>query len=1745
MAWWNGNWKYRQEVKITNNTGKYLYGYPVMVTLTNSTFDFQHANTYGKDIRCISSDNATSYLYWIEQWNWGEEAKIWVRIPTIAPGTETTFFLYYGNPDAAPGASDPELIFSFYEGFESGNVDDWTQTNTSKGELIAQSDVVEGGDYAGLWYWKQKGTAYSYLSIPELRDEDVVIEFVRRDGGYSGQKYTILGLDETAEDAGNGIKLYFNHSEHKFEYYDGSMHTIMEDVDPSTWYKFKIKVYSDGDDSKFDLWINNEKKITGGGTRGSVDSVTLLQFQMSTSSSGWAKEYIDEILVRKYAEPDPTTELGRVDSLIIDRQLSFPFECEGSYTGKYTYLISEDVSIPSALSFSFLPSFCSVTEQSLWFYVLSYLVHRPPFPYPCANPVYVSNDSEETFHDVAVFIDLTSPPFDYSQCGSDGWNLKFVTPDYSQDLPFWIEEWNYGGVSRVWVKLPEIPPGKNVCAYLVYGFHDTSEVRPQEPEEVFYFFDGFEDGDISDWNKRYEPNWCTISPWSISLDTDSKHGDYSVKFSATSRPSGCPEWSMIFSKTVTLPPGKKVLRFWHKDNKATCPTSHFVKVNDQTVFEMTEGLSSTWINSSTEPFEDSGDVKIEIGVWKGCTWEEFEAYIDSVHIEKAVDATFFAFLGDKLPQLPLFHILTESPVVRGALRTNDTWIEGHIFDFPHSLQEKFRTHIQTETLFNQEIVACPGWNDPLKFPYTWTRRRAVIINNETGEDIEDCQVYLELTPSNFDYTHCNKDGSDIRFIDAKFSKTLPYFIQKWEYNGTSKIWVRVDKIPKGSHICMYMYYDNPCTGISKSDASQVFKRILPVRFWYPFEDVYESENGPIETKEAWGRLNLRLSGEENVEDIVIDTPWGKGIHVPPDRYWTNPFHDLSYSQHYAMAIKFKRDEDNPCQDGEFVGIDSGWDVGWRFGIRDGKIFHVINNLPYPPESDEWTDIDTLDTFDWEDLIISDNGKYRAYFRNGELRATHKNTVVNKKDARHAYLYIGINERYGSTLYGSYDEVVIFARELLSDEVKDYHECRGEYFPEYVGQMFLRKNVHPLPTCSLGNEELATPLWDIVIQHSEDIKFNTTHLLGEILNVLPEIPSSFTTYSQLPTLDEEAKFLIYDMVTGIINRDNATIEFGDVFIQKKLWIFALLEEYPQLVTTFFSSFKEVFSVSSKISISKPVHWTIRGTEVPDLISYKVTQEWAAPDTAELRFRGVPQFLMGDYVRIVYETGNPSYPEVTLFKGPVLTIDRELVKGREETVVRAVSNEWYLTKQNCFWGDESVLYGLDPGFTTRSLLSMWLGDWRRCGSGYGCLCTWVTIPGIFEGICKKLREKCGWKEEKRWDPPYASLEEWWNRFNGRYVGHYWDKTTGVAPYYFENVPEWQTKYVENAGKSGFNFFYGTSKWDGIMQICNVCDCVFYCIYSDSNVHISDWEDTNYPPYTGGDGKRLAIFLTRDSCENQTLIYRPSDHPPRHSFQSGFESSEFFNPLAREFALKIDDDPDHGEYIKKLIGIREREEQSSEETKINRLAVTCQDFPIVTAEVDTGGKPVEEYIAINNVDINDLADLETFAKERLQELRTPNVTFEARFLDLVFYKFQFNWEDAYIPIHTGMYIGLEGIEGLPPSSDEDGYYRIMKITYEMGEQTGGKLLTTLECRDTDLIHPGSPKLNEIENIMHREARKIEKGPILPGHPCPSNPRPPMLGEIPWMEIGEIIDYHPGNNTVDIKITKTGQIIKGVPLL
>jgi len=184
----------------------------------------------------------------------------------------------------------------------------WIVTGEDIAEFEGVTSPVKHGNYAGRWHWKTAGEAYAYKTIPELRDQDKIIEFWRRGGGYSGEDVTssVIGLDKTSSDKLNGIKLYYNAEDHEFQYYDDTLHTILSGVDDSQWYKFGVKVFSDGDDSKFDLWIDDEKKVTGGGTRGSVNSVILFQFQFSTSKEGWIKEYVDAIRVRKHVEPEPS-----------------------------------------------------------------------------------------------------------------------------------------------------------------------------------------------------------------------------------------------------------------------------------------------------------------------------------------------------------------------------------------------------------------------------------------------------------------------------------------------------------------------------------------------------------------------------------------------------------------------------------------------------------------------------------------------------------------------------------------------------------------------------------------------------------------------------------------------------------------------------------------------------------------------------------------------------------------------------------------------------------------------------------------------------------------------------------------------------------------------------------------------------------------------------------------------------------------------------------------------------------------------------------------------------------------------------------------------------------------------------------------------------------------------------------------------------------------------------------------------
>jgi len=108
-AWLSG-WQYRRAITITEQSGSTLTDYQVLIELNSSNFDFSKANSDGNDIRFTDeSDNLLDY--WIEEWDSSaEQAKIWVKVPSIPASSSTTIYMYYGN-SGATSLSDATEVF--------------------------------------------------------------------------------------------------------------------------------------------------------------------------------------------------------------------------------------------------------------------------------------------------------------------------------------------------------------------------------------------------------------------------------------------------------------------------------------------------------------------------------------------------------------------------------------------------------------------------------------------------------------------------------------------------------------------------------------------------------------------------------------------------------------------------------------------------------------------------------------------------------------------------------------------------------------------------------------------------------------------------------------------------------------------------------------------------------------------------------------------------------------------------------------------------------------------------------------------------------------------------------------------------------------------------------------------------------------------------------------------------------------------------------------------------------------------------------------------------------------------------------------------------------------------------------------------------------------------------------------------------------------------------------------------------
>mgnify|MGYP001026169937 CR=1 FL=1 len=109
---WLSGWSYRRQLTMNSALiDEDLTSFPVLVKLDSSFFDFSKAKDNGEDIRFTSSDGTTLLKYEIERWNkTAGKAEVWVKMPSVSSTSDTSFYIYYGNP-AAVDAQEPTNVW--------------------------------------------------------------------------------------------------------------------------------------------------------------------------------------------------------------------------------------------------------------------------------------------------------------------------------------------------------------------------------------------------------------------------------------------------------------------------------------------------------------------------------------------------------------------------------------------------------------------------------------------------------------------------------------------------------------------------------------------------------------------------------------------------------------------------------------------------------------------------------------------------------------------------------------------------------------------------------------------------------------------------------------------------------------------------------------------------------------------------------------------------------------------------------------------------------------------------------------------------------------------------------------------------------------------------------------------------------------------------------------------------------------------------------------------------------------------------------------------------------------------------------------------------------------------------------------------------------------------------------------------------------------------------------------------------
>ncbi|NQT71633.1 MAG: DUF2341 domain-containing protein [Chloroflexi bacterium] len=185
-TWDDTDWDYRRVIELTENSGSALTDYPVKITLTPDTFNYNNVQgSNGDDLRFTTS-SGTACSYWIETWNNSGTSSVWVKYPSLPSSGTSTFHMYYGNP-TANAVSSGTSVFTFFDDFDGASLDTdvWTATSPAnvtvadggvrinKGSIYTKNTVAQSDEmiFESMVKWyASTGTWYSGMMTVDVKN---------------------------------------------------------------------------------------------------------------------------------------------------------------------------------------------------------------------------------------------------------------------------------------------------------------------------------------------------------------------------------------------------------------------------------------------------------------------------------------------------------------------------------------------------------------------------------------------------------------------------------------------------------------------------------------------------------------------------------------------------------------------------------------------------------------------------------------------------------------------------------------------------------------------------------------------------------------------------------------------------------------------------------------------------------------------------------------------------------------------------------------------------------------------------------------------------------------------------------------------------------------------------------------------------------------------------------------------------------------------------------------------------------------------------------------------------------------------------------------------------------------------------------------------------------------------------------------------------------------------------------------